>query len=207
MAIDLEEINNILNDFCNHDLIQFSDIPDIYLYMDQVTTFFDDKFDYYKRKEEDKIFTKTMINNYTSANILFPSDKKKYNKQHVLILILVYNLKQVLSISDIQKLLSPITVESENGDKDKDKVNDIDNLYSLFMELEKAELEDFNKSFSKKIEMIKENVSLSDSYDKANSEKTDLILLVLLLVVQANIRKTIAEKLIDSYFEVSESEK
>lgn len=39
MAIDLEEINNILNDFCNHDLIQFSDIPDIYLYMDQVTTF------------------------------------------------------------------------------------------------------------------------------------------------------------------------
>lgn len=139
--------------------------------------------------------------------IFFFLQTKKYNKQHVLILILVYNLKQVLSISDIQKLLSPITVESENGDKDKDKVNDIDNLYSLFMELEKAELEDFNKSFSKKIEMIKENVSLSDSYDKANSEKTDLILLVLLLVVQANIRKTIAEKLIDSYFEVSESEK
>lgn len=202
MAINDEELTKILNDFCNHDFIQFSDIPDIYLYMDQVTTFFDDKFDYYKRKEDDKIFTKTMINNYTNANILFPSDKKKYNKQHVLILILVYHLKQVLSISDIQKLLTPITNDEEI--EFDNKVKNIDNLYSVFMELEKAELEEFKLSFKNKIEQIKEKLEISD-INNAESEKTDLILLVLLLVVQANIRKTIAEKIIDQYLDEVES--
>ncbi len=121
MSINENEIRKILNDFFEHDSIQPSDIPNIYLYMDQVTTFFDEKLAHFKRNESDKIFTKTMINNYTNANILFPSEKKKYNKYHITILVWIYYLKQIMSISDIHKLLSPITdnINSEKSEKDQ----------------------------------------------------------------------------------------
>ena len=42
---------------------------DIDLYMDQVTTFMDEHLSDCKRREDDKILTKTMINNYTKNNL------------------------------------------------------------------------------------------------------------------------------------------
>jgi len=68
--------------------IRIPDIPDIELYMDQVTTFIDNKLGYNKRILKDKILTKTMINNYTKSKILLPSKNKRYNRQHVILLIL-----------------------------------------------------------------------------------------------------------------------
>ena len=60
------------------------DIPDIGLYMDQVTTLMDTRLAGSKRYPDDKILTKTMINNYTKNHLLPPSDKKKYSREHVI---------------------------------------------------------------------------------------------------------------------------
>lgn len=196
MSINEIEIKKILNDFLEHDLILPSDIPNIYLYMDQVTTFFDEKLAHFKRDEDDKIFTKTMINNYTNAKILFPSEKKKYNKHHLTILVWIYYLKQILSISDIHKLLSPITDNIELK-KDK-KLSDINEIYNIFLDLEKAELEDFNEKLSVRISRIDKNL---ENNTLENERTVELILLVLQLVIQANIQKTMAEKIIDEFFE------
>ena len=54
-----------------------SDIPAIDLYMDQVTTFMDTHLSASKRFGEDKILTKTMINNYAKNNLLPPPEKQK----------------------------------------------------------------------------------------------------------------------------------
>ena len=62
-----------------------------------------------KRYEEDKILTKTMINNYAKNNLLPPPEKKKYSKEHMLVLIFIYYFKNILSIKDIETLLKPIT--------------------------------------------------------------------------------------------------
>lgn len=43
------------------DYIKTEDIPNIGLYMDQVTTFMDEQLEACKRYEDDKILTKTMI--------------------------------------------------------------------------------------------------------------------------------------------------
>ena len=61
------------------------------------------------RQETDKILTKTMINNYAKNDLLPPPVKKKYSKEHLLVLIFIYYFKGFLSISDIQELLQPIT--------------------------------------------------------------------------------------------------
>ena len=91
------------------DYIQPESIPSIELYMDQVTSFIDGQLAGSKRNEDDKLLTKTMINNYTKHDLLPPPIKKKYSKEHLLSLIFIYYLKNILSISDIHTVLAPLT--------------------------------------------------------------------------------------------------
>ena len=55
---------------------------------------------------KDKLLTKTMINNYAKAGILIPPRQKKYSRQHIETLLMLYNAKQILSINDISLLFS-----------------------------------------------------------------------------------------------------
>ena len=104
-----KSLNLILKQFSELDYVHPEDIPNIDLYVDQVTTFIESQLSSLKRDEDEKILTKTMINNYTKNHVLPSPDKKKYSKDHVLTLILIYYLKSFLSIKDIQTLLAPIT--------------------------------------------------------------------------------------------------
>ena len=93
--------------------MQPESIPQIELYMDQVTTLLDNELKATKRYEDDKIMTKTMINNYSKEKLLPPSNKKKYTRHHILLLALIYEFKQVLSIQDIHRLLDPLIGNEE----------------------------------------------------------------------------------------------
>ena len=97
-----KSLNLILKQFSELDYVHPEDIPNIDLYVDQVTTFIESQLSSLKRDEDEKILTKTMINNYTKNHVLPSPDKKKYSKDHVLTLILIYYLKSFLSIKDIQ---------------------------------------------------------------------------------------------------------
>ena len=84
MTINTEDlINSIIESLGRIDYIKPEDIPNIDLYMDQVTTFMDRKLKNTTRNpSEDKILTKTMINNYAKNDLLPPPVKKKYTKEH-----------------------------------------------------------------------------------------------------------------------------
>ena len=103
MKTNKEIINDMIKHFEGLDIVKSEDIPDISLYMDQMTSFIDEKLESFKREEDDKLLTKTMINNYTKNKLLPPSDKKKYTKNHVMLLILIYFYKNVLSFADIKR--------------------------------------------------------------------------------------------------------
>mgnify|MGYP000334617862 CR=1 FL=1 len=81
MSTDNEAmIRHILDWISGIGYIKPEDIPNIDLYMDQVTTFMEEQLSSTKRYEDDKILTKTMINNYAKNNLLPPPNKKKYSK-------------------------------------------------------------------------------------------------------------------------------
>ena len=110
MKINRDDIvNSILEGVAELDHVPSEVIPNIDLYMDQVTTFMEKHLASSKRYKDDKILTKTMINNYAKNNLLPPPDKKKYSKEHQLILIFIYYFKNILSIRDIEKLLKPFS--------------------------------------------------------------------------------------------------
>lgn len=121
-------LNLILKEFAELDYVHPQDIPNIDLYVDQVTTFIESQLSSMKRNEDEKILTKTMINNYTKNHVLPSPDKKKYSRDHVLMLILIYYLKSFLSIKDIQTLLEPVTEKYFGTESDL-------SFYELYEEL------------------------------------------------------------------------
>ena len=85
---------------------RWNELPEIDLYLDQVVNYIEKYLGQYTVNKEDKIITKTMINNYVKLGIMPAPEKKKYSRAHIAYLIVICVLKQVYSISDIGKLIS-----------------------------------------------------------------------------------------------------
>ena len=122
----MKDINSLVEDVKINNFITLEDIPDIDLYMDQVIQLFENKLGYLKRNEEDNILTKTMINNYSKGNLFMDIKNKKYSKNHIILIILIYELKSVISIPDIKVAFNNIVKSYDENSEDK---IDLENLY------------------------------------------------------------------------------
>lgn len=176
--------------------LQFSDIPAIDLYMEQLISLLDSKFSGFKRDEGDKIFTKTMINNYTKLGLLMPPENKKYTQEHMILLTLIYNLKNILSINDIKSLFAPVLNNITTRDDD---IMLLDDIYAAFLDLNKIEFDNLYNSFMQKMNMIKEK---TEGLEKDNKDTAQLFLFVIMLVAHSNVQKRLAERIIDEFFVV-----
>ena len=127
--------------------VKAEDIPDIDLYMDQVTTFMETHLKDTRRHPEDKVLTKTMINNYAKNNLLPTPVKKKYSKDHILMLVFIYYFKSLLSFHDIGALFRPITEKHFSGQASKLSLEDI---YSEVFGLAKQEMEHLKEDVTAK---------------------------------------------------------
>ena len=165
MTIDRDDLlNSILASLGRIKHIELEDIPNIDLYMDQVTTFMDKKLkSTVRHPEEDKILTKTMINNYAKNNLLPPPVKKKYSKEHMLALIFIYYFKNILSIGDIQAILNPITDKYFNSNLNFN-LNDI---YSEIFRLEESGIINIKKDLTRKYQLSLQTFSDLPSEDQA----------------------------------------
>jgi hypothetical protein len=191
-------VKKILNDIEKMDSIYSKDIPNISLYMDQVTTFMDDNLGSLKRKENDKILTKTMINNYSKNHILPPPIKKKYTPNHMIMLIFIYYTKHILSITDIQKLLSPLKDMIENKDSDFS----LEEFYDSLLNIQKDEYSLFNQHIESTIELA---IDAFKDFDSESKDMLELFNIIYLLTIQASAQKYLAEKLIDKFFNTDQS--
>lgn len=115
MKTNDERMQDILDHLDSLRYIKPETIPNIDLYMDQVTTFMDEHLRDTKRYPDDKVLTKTMINNYAKNNLLPAPNKKKYTREHILLLIFIYYFKNLLSFNDIEQLFKPITENHFNS--------------------------------------------------------------------------------------------
>jgi hypothetical protein len=198
MNYSLDNILKLLEEVTQFSEISPIEIPSVDLYMDQVTTLFDDKLSHLKRTKDETILTKTMINNYSKAKILTPVKNKKYNKEQIMLLIIIYNLKQILSLEDIKLLLDPILNKLNSTSSDFK----LEKLYKEFLKVKSDQSENFQNTFLK--ESISNKVAAYLENEK-NISNEDIILLVLSLVNSASIQKRMSEKLIDTLFKENDS--
>ncbi len=193
----IEEINKVVDEMSLSENIELGDIPDIDLYMEQVTSFIDNRLKNLKRDSSEKTLTKTMINNYTKLGILMPPKNKKYSKEHMILMLLVYYLKQVLSLDDIKSLMAPILNDMSTTEDD---VIPLEDIYSIFLELKSFEFEDFKQDIEEKYNVIREKTNEVSQEEVEIKEKAELFLTVIMLIAKAHANKRLAEKIIDKFF-------
>jgi hypothetical protein len=162
--------------FSNFKGIPSKEIPKIPLYMDQVTSWFDEVLSDWATTEEDKTLTKTMINNYVKSKLVSPPEKKKYNSEQLMQLLMIFHLKNILTMEDLKKLFQV----QANGKTTVDLNHD----YEQFYELECFLLDE-----------LKTDGVFSRLETATHDEKR---VYALQLALEANIKKKIAEVLIQS---------
>ena len=195
-------ISNEIEALKNIKTIAPDDPPDIDLYMDQVTAFLREHLMNDNVHDDDKLLTKTMINNYTKKKLLPPPIKKKYSKQHLYFLTLIYYYKNFLTIDEIHDLLAPITEKySEN---DPLTIEYTQRYYSKIYEMYGnqqdgivADIKDDLETVRKMIEETKneEVIPFSDEVE----EYLELLLLVTVLSNDIYYKKVLIENLIGNF--------
>lgn len=191
MTIDNDDfINSIIASLSRIDYIKPDDIPNIELYMDQVTTFIDTHLKASKRFQEDKVLTKTMINNYAKNNLLPPPVKKKYSKEHILMLIYIYYFKNILSINDIQSLLNPLAEKYFNTTGDLN----LEDIYSEVFSLEKDQIDSMQQDILDKYNISQKTF---EDVDEKDREFLTLFSFICMLSFDVYVKKQLIEKIID----------
>lgn len=187
-------IKKILDDI---DTFNIDDIPNIDLYMDQVTTYLNDKFANTKRHEDDKLMTKTMINNYVKSRLLPSPEKKKYTKDHMMVLIMIYFFKNIISINDVNKLITPLLDSYFHNEEIP-----LENIINTFLT--------FAKQCNLTDSILTEYNECREIFKDANvkdKEYLETMGLITMLSYDTFVRKIVIEKLIDSLTDTENNEK
>ena len=202
MKTNDERIQDILNHLDTLSYIRPEEIPGIDLYMDQVTTFMDEHLKDTKRYPEDKVLTKTMINNYAKNNLLPAPNKKKYSREHILLLIFIYYFKNILSINDIEELFRPITT-GHFARKDDLPLEDI---YREIFSLESKEMEHLREDVKAKYERAG-GTFMDDSLAEEDREYLQLFSFICELSFDVYLKKQMVEQMIDELRETNPARK
>ncbi len=193
MKINKDDVlSSILKCIDEMKYIHSDSVPNVDLYMDQVTSFMEENLKGYKRHEDDKILTKTMINNYVKDNVLPAPIKKKYSKEHLLILVFIYYLKNIVSIKDVETIIKPLCDKYFHTEESLSITEIYDTIWSMkpvYCETLKEDL--------------RTNYELTHSaFETASDEDGELLknfAFICALTFDIYAKKQIIETLIDSY--------
>lgn len=190
MKTNDERLSDLLARLDQLSYIKPEKIPNIDLYMDQVTTFMEENLKKAKRNPEDKALTKTMINNYAKNNLLPPPLKKKYSKEHILLLLFIYYYKNLLSFTDIEQLLGPITekhFDSSSG-------LPLSSIYQEVFSLEHSQMERLKEDVKTKFEASRSTFADAEEEDR---EYLQLFAFISELSFDVYLKKQMIEMIID----------
>lgn len=196
MKTNDERLSDILARLDQISYIKPEKIPNIDLYMDQVTTFMEENLKKAKRNPEDKALTKTMINNYAKNNLLPPPIKKKYSKEHILLLLFIYYYKNLLSFTDIEQLLGPITENHFDASSDLP----LSSIYQEVFSLEHSQMERLKEDVKTKYEASRSTFADAGDDDR---EYLQLFAFISELSFDVYLKKQMVEMMIDQLREES----
>ncbi len=184
----MKELQMILR---NTDYVKPGDIPNIDLYMDQVTKFMDEHLESSKRFDSDKLLTKTMINNYTKNDLLPPPEKKKYTKDHMYLLVFIYYLKNFLSIRDVKTTIQPMA-KMFFGNEDNISLDDI---YSGIFAIEEKASYAMAKDVMRKF--VESKRAFSEVEGEKEREYLQVFSFISMLSFDVYLKKNLIENIID----------
>ncbi len=160
----MENVNNIikkwLSELSSFEFLNYEQLPDIDLYMDQVVQILDRELKIFSTSSMDKQITSSMINNYVKGKVISAPVSKKYNREHLALIEEVCTLKQVLTIAEVKQIL-----ESTYKDSNREAFNNFKTrmkfLNNLAIDDAKTQLEGVEENDLEKLNEIALNLSLT----------------------------------------------
>ena len=190
MKTNEERLETLLKSLDTLGHIDVKDIPNIDLYMDQVTTFMESNLGTMKRYDDDKILTKTMINNYAKNNLLPSPVKKKYTQEHIILLVFIYYFKNLLNFTDIETILSYITQNHFGEDQ-----LSLADVYTEVFTLEHQQMQNLKDDVREKFAYAEK--SFQHVEDEAAQKDLQLFSFICELAFDVYLKKRMIEQLTD----------
>ena len=183
-------IEEVFKRYTDGSYIKASMLPDLDLYVDQITTFLTRHLAKTIRFEDDKIMTKTMINNYTKNHLLPPPDKKKYSRDHILLMVFIYYFKNFLPISDIKTILGPLTDKYFHKDADLN----LEAIYTTLFSKEDTFVQEVLENVMKQVHM---SAYLFPDAPKADQASLREFTFICMLSLDIYLKKQLIEAILD----------
>ena len=183
-------IEEVFKRYTDGSYIKASMPPDLDLYVDQITTFLTRHLAKTIRFEDDKIMTKTMINNYTKNHLLPPPDKKKYSRDHILLMIFIYYFKNFLPISDIKTILGPLTDKYFHKNADLN----LEAIYTTLFSKEDTFVQEVLENVMKQFHM---SADLFPDAPKADQASLREFTFICMLSLDIYLKKQLIEAILD----------
>ena len=184
----MKDLKDTINSLHLDNQLKTESIPNVDLYMDQVIQLFESTYEQSIRQNE-KILTKTMINNYAKEKLFFPIQKKKYSKEHLMLINFIYQLKGGLSIQDIKVALTMF-----NQQFLEDKSFSIEAIYELYLNIQTENAIKFEKEVTDKFEDI--TLKLNE-VEVSNVNQLESFYRLASAIHMSNMYRKVAEKIID----------
>ena len=189
--MDKTELEALVKEAVRDADLRAAEIPSIDLYVDQITSLTSDKLKEGAERFHDRVLTKTMINNYSKDGLISPIKGKKYSKEQILQMLLVYSMKNTLSIGEIKKILQNVYTFPEYD------TAMLENVYERFLDIkavERADAWDLVQSFIEK-------------HDFDVNDNSDYFTLILGMTAMSAYFKSIVQALLEARYPDLEPEK
>ena len=167
------------------------EIPSIDLYLDQITSLADEKRKEGSPRFADRALTKTMINNYSKDGLLSPIKGKKYSKEQILQMLMVYEMKNTLSIGEIKRVLQNVYALPEYN------AATLEEIYTRYLAIKVEERAATVAGVSKFVDEAKLNLD--------NEE--DFLVFLLSLSAMSSYLKNAVQILLESHYPDQNEEK
>lgn len=188
-----EFLNQVMDKYAKTGLLLPDEMPEVELYMDQVVSLLNKELAVYKEKEQD-VFTKSMVSNYVKHKVLPKPENKKYNKEHMVILNMIFQLKSIFQMDEMKVLFKSFV---ENHESILEEQYDMEGLYDSLLRSRDKEILQITNHIHEDIEYVK---AVMEEMGTSDDDAHEIMGVILILAIQSNAYRLMARKLLNEYF-------
>ena len=189
-----EYIKSLLETFKEDSLIPADAFPRMDLYNDQITWFLNEQLKVYGTSDSSAVITKSMVSNCIKHDILPRPEKKRYSRDHSVLLAMIFYLKSTFQINEIRLIMEPFI---SNYDSTFEEKFDFHKLYEAVFPIIKKEREQSADEIQDAVDSIKQAIWNSGVED---DDATELLFMMLYLAVRVDSAKFTANKMLEEYY-------
>ncbi|MDR1069150.1 MAG: DUF1836 domain-containing protein [Clostridiales Family XIII bacterium] len=191
MARFEEYLSVLAGDFTGKNVIEPDEFPQLALYADQVAEFFSSRLDLDDKKPA---ITKNMISDYVKKGLIPPPDKKRFDRDHIIMIWFILFLKMAYRPKDVEAVMKPFV---ENIESRFDEKFNFTELYEKLGPVFTAQSRESADRALATVDTVKEAIRETGVDD---DDSIELFLVLTSIAIQADTAMSIGRNLLREFF-------